>query len=259
MIFFQSRIKKIIVITILAIMIISIVSPVFAAGNPADAITNMLFNPSAISDFLSNLFNFIMENIFEKFFGLGGGDGEENEENNYIFIGDSRTVAMLIEPEAYAKDEIEKTGNIVKVFAKKSKGYNYFFKGEKLDEIKTSLKNAPKGTKVIIWLGVNDLFQSGNYVSMVNGLANTYTDLKFYYVSVTPVNEIKARAGYSIVNSEIMDFNKTIEDGINDNKVKYIDVYDNKYNTIVNGTENDGLHYTSSTTKIIWQEIYNNL
>ncbi|MBQ6992455.1 MAG: SGNH/GDSL hydrolase family protein [Clostridia bacterium] len=179
----------------------------------------------------------------------------DNDEVNYIFIGDSRTVMML----SATRNDIKNTGNIVKEYAAVGQGYNYFFKGNMLNNIKTSLNNAPKGTKVIIWLGVNDLYQANNYVSMVNSLANTYTDLNFYYVSVTPVNEEKAKkSGYTVKNSEIVAFNNTIISGLN-SKVKYIDVYNSNYNTIVNGTEADGLHYTSNTSKTIWSSIYSKL
>lgn len=80
---------------------------------------------------------------------------------------------------------------------------------------------------------------------MSNTLINDYKNVKFYFMSVNPVNEELAIAnGFNITNDEITTFNTKLSLAFHDN---YIDVY----SQIVNIITDDGVHYDNETNQKI--------
>ena len=105
-------------------------------------------------------------------------------------------------------------------------------------------------------MGVNGL-EYMNIATYLNYHAKTWVDEdgnELYFVSVNPVNESKeASNGYSVKNSQIINFNTNIKNRLTRN-IKYIDTYNSikgSFNTI------DGLHYTNDTYKEIYNLIKN--
>ena len=172
-----------------------------------------------------------------------------------IFIGDSRTVAMYgylfgWDAEAVNKGTVDKNKDIWS--AKSAMGLEWM----KSTGVPNIEKSITKGTKVIILMGVNDLYDKNEYVTYINQKANEWTKkgAKVYFVSVNPVDEVKEKKnGYSVKNSTIEDFNTTLKNGLNAN-VKYIDTY----NQIKSNFETtDGVHYTQGTSNLIYKTVCN--
>lgn len=105
--------------------------------------------------------------------------------DKYIFIGDSRTYHMIggyANTDDYDKKSNYKegyalgsfSGKVIKSFGIAGATYPTYFRTKgylstesikRFNDIKSALKSADAGTKVIIWLGVNDLNNSWNYLS----------------------------------------------------------------------------------------------
>lgn len=247
----QNKIKIIIIAMLITMIIINVATPVFAATGTT--INNNLFDNivSKIGNFIQSIINSIIELFMNK--PIIEPPIVTPEEINYVFIGDSRTVMMF----DAAENKIKETGNVVKEFSKRGANHNTFFGDDTLSTTKYTLKNAPKGTKVIIWLGVNDLHNADKYKNTVNELAKEYSELEFYYISVTAVNETKAKKISSVKNKQIEDFNKKIKNNLSTD-VKYIDINTGLKDTLVNGTT-DGVHYTETTSVKIWETIYSKI
>ena len=166
--------------------------------------------------------------------------------NNYLFLGDSRTVQMR---RAVLKNP-SLTKNInIKWYGKIKSGYMDWFdkkddlvskerKKALINDINIANKNNNK-TKVIIWLGVNDLKNINKYISKVNSLSSTYKNVHFYYLSVTPTMNNKK-------NVTIKSFNKKLKNNLNtkSNNLDYKNIYPFVNNTINEDSCPDGTHYT---------------
>lgn len=196
---------------------------------------------------------------------------------NYIFIGDSRTYHMIggygmdgKYSTAYSVNKGSFKGKNVTSFGVAGAWYYTFFDNPNsayLKNITKSLDNAPSGTKVIIWLGVNDLAsitgnstttRANNYITQVSKWAKKYTKLKFYYVSVTAVTSSYSNSHKCLTNSNIDAFNTQISKKISAAKLNnlfYIDINsDLKSQIIANKSGSnkqisyDGLHYSAGGT-----------
>jgi len=162
-------------------------------------------------------------------------------------------------------------GKLTKSFAIAGAWYPTFFDtnySNRLNQIKTSLKSAKDGTRVIIWLGVNDLgnsyyysngkpinqtsgtpeLKAAEYVNQIKNLAKAYPKLEFYYVSVTAVNE-KIFSG-KITNNKIDKFNSKLSSEIKNAKLSnliYIDINSELKSKVISNNPVvtwDGLHYS---------------
>ena len=110
-----------------------------------------------------------------------------------------------------------------------------------------------KGTKVVIMMGVNDLYQPEAYITYINQKANEWANkgAKTYFVSVNPVD-----GTYSNLTSKIVSFNSKLKSNLNSN-VRYIDTYN--YLVSSGFSTSDGLHYKSETSRKIYNYIKSNI
>ena len=110
-----------------------------------------------------------------------------------------------------------------------------------------------KGTKVVIMMGVNDLYQPEAYITYINLKANEWANkgAKTYFVSVNPVD-----GTYSNLTSKIVSFNSKLKSNLNSN-VRYIDTYN--YLVSSGFSTSDGLHYKSETSRKIYNYIKSNI
>ncbi len=175
----------------------------------------------------------------------GGSDGEEAAEDatvgngSVIMIGDSRCVQM--------KNHVGEGNNTWS--CKGSMGLNWM-KSTGVPNIESKIGN---GTKIVIMMGVNDLYQVDAYITYLNSMANTWVSkgAKVYFVSVNPCD-----GSYNSLNTKITNFNNSIKSGINSN-IRYIDTH--TYLTSGGFTTSDGLHYTKETSRKIYNYIISNI
>lgn len=154
-----------------------------------------------------------------------------------IFIGDSRTVAMM---NATQGEGIWS--------CKGSMGYDWMV-SEGVPAIEDEIE---ENTAVMILLGVNDIYNISNYITYANQKAAEWAEkgAKTFYVSVGPVT-----SDPYVTNQEIEDFNSALQTGLSG--VTYIDIYnylmENGYSTI------DGTHYPDDVSVSIYNYIIDNL
>ena len=160
-------------------------------------------------------------------------------DGKVIFIGDSRTVQM--------KAHVGSSGDVWS--CKGSMGLKWMSETG-VPNIQGYIKN---GSKIVILMGVNDLYQPDNYIKYINGKVSEWTGLgaDIYFVSVNPCD-----GSYSHLNEKITSFNNKLRSGLN-SRVKYLDC--NSHLKSVGFTTTDGLHYDSSTSRKIYNFIKSNI
>lgn len=182
-----------------------------------------------------------------------------------IFVGDSRTVRMknVMEKEfdSYMTNGVRFIGGTGQGLEwLKTNGY-----GELMSIVGNDVSNVlAKPTAVIFNLGVNDLYNSAEYVAYMNEIAGTLKqkNCKLFYMSVNPVNsKMHAVTGHAVRKEEdVRLFNSRIRLGLSQNYI-YIDTYawlmKNGYSTDeckygVDMDVDDGLHYGAKTYKRIY-------
>ena len=175
-----------------------------------------------------------------------GNNSNSNSNNNsgvtnknVIMIGDSRCVQM--------KSHVGAGSDTWS--CKGSMGLNWM-KNTGVPNIESKIGN---GTKIVIMMGVNDLYQPEAYISYINQKASTWASkgAKTYFVSVNPVD-----GSYSNLTSKIVSFNNKLRSGLNSN-VKYIDTY--SYLVSSGFNTSDGLHYKSDTSRKIYNYVKSNI
>lgn len=157
--------------------------------------------------------------------------------SNIIFIGDSRTEGI--------RDTVKSDSKFICLG---SQGYSWMKNTAfpQADQIVNS------DSKVIIWMGVNDLGNIDNYIKEVNNKASQWTSkgAKVYYAAVGPLGWDDQYAS----NSGIESFNKKLKEGLAYN-VTYIELYqylkNNGYKTV------DSTHYNSETNKKVYDYLVN--
>lgn len=178
-----------------------------------------------------------------------------------IIIGDSRTVGMCA---AITGDwdncQFNKHGAFVVgddiYIARGSMGYSWF-NSTAVPAVNNIIVSNPNVTyNIYSLMGVNFLLSDiDKYIPTYNNLASTsWKNHNLILVSVNPVDENKEKQhGYSTKNANIVTFNNKLKNGTSSNSnIKYCDTYNSVLGSL--GTT-DGLHYTSSTYK----SIYNNM
>ena len=183
-------------------------------------------------------------------------DYEKNKRDSIFFIGDSRTVGMYNAIHGG-------TGNIISIntdeeiwFAKVSASYNWFL-NDALKQIDSYINN--DNYTFLILMGANDLYNANlakNYINIIGEYAKNYSNSRFIFVSVNPINdELSINHGYSVVNQNVVDFNNKLNETINDLNLSNL-LYCDTYSYIINDYEtSDGLHYNASTYKKIYNLI----
>lgn len=176
---------------------------------------------------------------------LEEGDNPGQENSQYIFVGDSRTVGMQ---GAVGRDHV--------YIGKVGEGYQWLTTEAK-KALKKALKAAPQA-KVILNLGVNDLGNISNYIAYYQQLLLQYPQAKFYFLSVNPIETKLAKAkGYdtkTVSNAKIAAFNAEIQRAF---PGAYLDCYtwlmEQKMiqNVKAGAGTVDGIHYTSAVYRAI--------
>lgn len=165
-------------------------------------------------------------------------DSTETEESveeekviydNFLFVGDSRTVGMS-----------GATG--VNAIAKVSMGYSWAKK--QISQVKTY-----DNTNIVFWFGVNDLYNISKYITMYNDLYESMKDknVNIYVMAVTP-----CCYSYSRLNPDIASFNTKMQAELNEN-IEFIDTY-----SFLNQNgfgSSDGLHYNNITYRAIYNYV----
>ncbi len=178
-----------------------------------------------------------------------------------IIIGDSRTVGMCASITGdWTNCQFSNGGAFVNgddiYIAQGSMGYSWF-NSTAVNAVNNIISSNP-GTTFNIYslMGVNFLLSDiDKYIPTYNNLATgTWKNHNLILVSVNPVDEVKeAQNGYSTKNSNIITFNNKLKNGTSGvSNIKYCDTY----NAVIGNLGiSDGLHYTSTTYKAI----YNNM
>ena len=157
-----------------------------------------------------------------------------------IFVGDSRTVGM----------SQSVTSNSNDIWSCKSSMGLEWMKSTGIPNIDSQITN---GAKVVILMGVNDLYHVDSYISYINSLVTGIKSrgAKLYFVSVNPTSKSAA-----YLNEDIDKFNQKIKNELS-SYVKYIDT--NTYLKNNGFTSNDGVHYSAATYKQIYTLIKGSL
>jgi hypothetical protein len=160
-----------------------------------------------------------------------GGISTASIEEHLLYVGDSRTHGMSVYVDNSA----------IQFIALDGAGYKWL-SSTALSKIESLLSDSSSGIKYVVFnFGINDLGNINNYINTFNYLKNKYTSVQFYYMSVNPVDEVKARNnGYTVTNKQIESFNSTLSSSLGSS---YIDVY----SELTSFSTNDGIHYTSGT------------
>ena len=110
-----------------------------------------------------------------------------------------------------------------------------------------TLQEQMKGNEdIFIWLGVNDIYNISNYISLLNEEIPKWKaqGANVYIVAVGQVTDDPY-----VTNEEIEDFNSRMKNGVTN--VKYIDLY--SYLKKQGYKTTDGTHYDNETTWKIYR------
>lgn len=158
---------------------------------------------------------------------------ENQIENLMIYVGDSRVLGI--------QNDLNKSN--ITYIAESGKGYYWFSETAKTEL--SAYISADTQKFVVINLGINDLGNIDQYINIYNSIIPNYKNVKFYFVSVNPVNEELANLyGYTVNNSQIEIFNQELSSKF----VNYIDVYSQIKDNFVT---TDGIHYDAATNERI--------
>ena len=165
-----------------------------------------------------------------------------NKNDNFIFIGDSRTVAYkgIVDIDKY---------DFITFISEVSKGYDWL-KDTAIEKLNTRFDTTDLSYNVVLNLGVNDLQNVDKYIDMYNELAEKNLKHNFFVVSVNKVDTEKMKKnGYTTIeNSQIEEFNSKMRNSLSD-KIHFIDSY--SYFKDKNLETNDGVHYTDEVSSEI--------
>lgn len=175
-----------------------------------------------------------------------------------IIIGDSRTVGMCAHITGdWTNCQFSNGGAFVSgddiFIAQGSMGYSWF-NSTAVSAVNNIISSNPDTTfNIYSLMGVNFLLSDiDKYIPKYNELASgSWSDHNLILVSVNPVDEAKeAQNGYSTKNSNIITFNNKLKSGTSSvSNIKYCDTYNPAMNSL---STSDGLHYTSSTSMVIY-------
>lgn len=176
---------------------------------------------------------------------LSGNSNLSAERTGFIFTGDSRIRRLNLTVDLKSKKDTF-------VVCKSGMGYNWFVSQglPQINNIMKSKKSIDKWVIVSGW-GVNDLWNRNTYINRYKSLLkNEWKGVDLYLMSVNPVDGamLSKYGGISSFNSGIRYYvdNSSAE-------IKYIDtsrVMKSKgFGTV------DGLHYTESTNRLIYNTV----
>lgn len=179
------------------------------------------------------------------------------DNSRVIIVGDSRM--EFIEDD----EEIVKPFNFE--FVAKSGMTIEWFENTAMPKIKDILKNDDMNNHVVVNMGVNDLNNEDivgddiakDYFNLYSQLAEDYPNVKFYILSVNPINEEKINEweNNKRTSKKVRLFNDTIQNDLEKNDLNNM-YYCDSYNAFKFKTK-DGLHYTQDTNREIIDYIAN--
>ena len=179
------------------------------------------------------------------------------KKSKIIIVGDSRMEFIKNDKEIALPFNLE--------FVAKSGMRIDWLKKTAISQVKKILKNKNYKYYIVVNMGVNDLNSdlkgkeiAEDYFEIYSKLANEYSDVKIYLMSVNPIIEKKLNKIEPLnkrTNKKIKLFNQTIQKELkvsDTENMYYCDAYNNlKFET------DDGLHYTQDTNKKIIYYIIN--
>ena len=146
---------------------------------------------------------------------------------NIILIGDSRTYLMATQLFGFSitKDTAIKSktpayynGHSIYVTAKGGARVYDFISGDLYNSMHEQIRNAPKGTLVFLWLGINNIKNFEDTRNLYVGLAEKYRHVKFYAFSVAGINEVVMKNIHNAKNNLVLMFNLQLSILIKKNK-----------------------------------------
>ncbi len=162
----------------------------------------------------------------------------EQIESMLIYVGDSRTEELQ---QYLNKDSI-------RYITTNNMGYYWF--GETAQPELTSYISADTQKFVVLSLGLYDLVNIDQYINIYNTLISGYSNVKFYFMSVNPINELLAGQNeFYQTTEQIEEFNRKLLDAFGDS---YIDTYSDIY---AGYQTEDGIHYNGETYKAIHEQV----
>lgn len=179
--------------------------------------------------------------------------------NEIIIVGDSRMRFL-------ADDSKVNTYKHISFIAKGGARFEWF-NNEALKNLNKKLKNKKNNVQyhVVINMGVNDLnigrgtyYVGKQYYNAYKKLALKYPDVKFYMLSINPVDDIlyhKINHDSKVYNYKIINTNNQMRmllEGDNINNLNYCNSY---YS--INFEIPDGIHYSSNTSQKVIDFIMN--
>ena len=171
-----------------------------------------------------------LKSKLRKFVGRGFG-----QFSGILYVGDSRTDMM--------KDCISEDG--VYFIASVGAGLSWL-KNNAASQIKAKIKEDPN-LAIVFNFGVNDLYNSSNYIKWYTQFEQENPDAKIYFMSVNPVD--KDPDGYA-TDAGVQKFNTAMQSHFGG---KYLDVY--SYLKSSGYKTTDGLHYDDDTSKKIHERV----
>lgn len=163
---------------------------------------------------------------------------DEQIEKSLIYVGDSRILGI----------QTTLNNSSISYIAQGSQGYNWYV--EQAQSQLYSYISADTTKYVVLALGLNDLGNVDKYINIYSSLISGYQKVKFYFLSINPVNEeLTSQNGINITNIQIEAFNTKLSSVFNDN---FIDTYSqikDSFNTT------DGINYSDETNKEIHQTV----
>ncbi len=147
------------------------------------------------------------------------GVSSTTNNSSAIFVGDSRTVGLYISINNAAGSTMDAIGETMKdgniIVASVGKGLPWF-KSNAIKEKIVSLGKGKTSSKIIIWLGFNDIHSSSSsladiansYVATATEIANSAGN-DIYFISVGP------RASKDDDNSDVKKFNEALKNAVN--------------------------------------------
>lgn len=166
-----------------------------------------------------------------------------NKNDNFIFIGDSRTVAYkeIVDVDKY---------DFITFISEESTGYDWL-NTTAIEKLNTRFNTTDLTYNVVLNLGINDLNNIDKYIDIYNKLADKNTRHNFFAISINKVDSEKMiKNGYNIIeNSEIEEFNSKMKSSLSE-KIHFIDTYSHFKDKDLE--TNDGIHYIDdSSSKIL--------
>lgn len=176
--------------------------------------------------------------------GPAPSDGAGYGPDSYVWVGDSRTVAM--------ETAVGKDGANDRWVAKKGAEYKWF-NSDGVAGVKSKLK---PGEIIVFNMGVNDLNDAQQYIDRLKELAKgDWKDHKIIINAVTPVDDKKSAQAK---NAAIKEFNDKLRNALSGiPNISFTDTSSQISSNLKTGKE--GVHYTDDEYKKIYNAVKNDV